>query len=124
MKPTLLTATSFALALTTTSVHAEKQPVKAQLACATITLCQEMSAVIQAQIQGLETKDTLTSEDKKLRYQLKKRLIALEEATQTHQKKSITSKDERLRLLREQTNEELAELNSQLSALRGILLDK
>ena len=109
MKSTLLTATSFALAVTTTSVHAEEQPTQTQLACATVTLCQEMSAVIQAQIQELETKDTLTTEDKKLRYQLKKRLIALEFS----ETKQI-----------EQTNEELAELNSQLSALRGILLDK
>ena len=71
MKSTLLTATTLALAVTTTSVQAEEQQLQTQLACATVTLCQEMSAVIQAQIQELETKDTLTNDDKKLRFQLK-----------------------------------------------------
>ena len=121
MKPTFLTATSFALAVTTISVHAEEQQLQAQLACATVTLCQEMSAVIQAQIQELEQSD---NPDFDLLDTLQNKLIALEGATQTHQEKTITSENKRQEQLREQTNQELAELNSQLSALRGILLDK
>ena len=78
--------------------------------------------LIQAQIQELETKDTLTNDDKKLRYQLKKRLIALEQSETTLNHGLITSEKAETSDL-EQTNEELAELNSQLSALRGILLD-
>ena len=75
--------------------------------------------MIQAQIQELEQSD---NPDFDLLDTLQNKLIALEQSETTLNHDLITSKETEASTI-EQTNEELAELNSQLSALRGILLD-
>ena len=92
-KSGILKAVAVAAALVVSPAGAETSKQQEQIVCATKLACEALTYSIQAQIDELETKSNLTKDDKKLRYKLRKQLIAVENNKQANQEDLIATKD-------------------------------
>ena len=79
-----------------------KEPV-----CKTISECDKLTEHLRAEIDGLKVKDSLTKDEKKLKYTLRKELLAAQDAT------ILVQKAKTAEMLKEQ-NKQLNELGTLL----------
>jgi len=116
-KSNVLKAVAAAAVLTTaptTGVEAS------QIVCKTKQACELLSKSIQTQIKKIENKSEMTKDDKRLRYNLKKQLIALER-TETKHEKAETQNNENLIADKEEIKSAYKEVNSNLLSIKGSL---
>ncbi len=118
-KTNTLATVALAATLATSPVNAEVSNTteQAKIACETQLKCQELSSLIQAKINELEKKDSLTKDEKRLRYNLRKQLIATEKS-ETTLKVDRDSKENNL------IEAKLQAQDLKIASLRGALLDK
>lgn len=115
-----------------------------KVTCTTKASCEQLSLSIQAQIDELEKKDNLSKDEKKLRYNLRKQLIATKDSTiavkdkiiavekqETAQgeeliatKDVVLKKEKQETLTEKQETAEFKKTNIKITQLRGVLLDK
>jgi NCAIR mutase (PurE)-related protein len=123
MPRNILKATAFATIVAASPVNATQD----KIICETRAICDKLSNVIQTQINELEAKDNLNNDDKKLRYNLQKQLIALEKSETAINENLITAEKSETaqnnRVIAEELREtaEVQKTDSRLRALETAL---
>jgi septal ring factor EnvC (AmiA/AmiB activator) len=126
-KANLLTTLAAATALSTAPVNANNlnnnpslNNETKQVICETKLACDKLSLSIQAQIKEIEEKINLTTEDKRLRYELKKQLISVEKA-ETQINNELIADENQKQEIQQETIRVNEEIKAQLSSIKGSL---
>jgi len=109
-KSNVLKAVATAAVLTTaptTGIEAS------QIVCKTKQACELLSKSIQTQIKKIENKSEMTKDDKRLRYNLKKQLIAVEKSETKHNENLIANENDK--------QSRLTQVDKRLSSIEGSL---
>jgi len=135
-----LATTAMAVAMTTTSPafsESSETLKKETITCETKQACQELTESLQVQIDEINSQSELSKESKRLRYNLRKQLIALEKSEtkkntnlistenqkQEKQQKTIATEKSDTKKQEQLIEAKLKVQDAQIAGLRGALLE-
>ena len=120
-----LAATAIAVAMTTTSPAFSENAEnlrKETITCETRQACQELTESLQAQIDEINAQSDLSKESKRLRYNLRKQLIAVEKL-ETEKNSNLIATEKLETQDQNKLIEAINKTDAQIAGLRGALLE-